>query len=130
MQKQNRKETSILKFLRYIHSYAKNVRTITNLQNFHTYIQILQNSNLILDIIMLSRKEQGLFVYFFVCFLTFSTLCLSPTHKMENLKTFKKKKIREQLMTVNIFVSSIRSKCTCFAGVVTVFRKTEYRHTR
>lgn len=91
MQKQNRKETSILKFLRYIHSYAKNVRTITNLQNFHTYIQILQNSNLILDIIMLSRKEQGLFVYFFVCFLTFSTLCLSPTHKMENLKTFKKK---------------------------------------
>lgn len=32
---------------------CQNVHTITNLQNFHTYIQILQNSNRILDIIVL-----------------------------------------------------------------------------
>lgn len=103
----------------------------TKLSYIHTNITKLKFN--IRHYYVIKKRARAFCFVFFVCFLTFSTLCLSPTHKMENLKTFKKKKIiiiREQLMTVNIFVSSIRSKCTCFAGVVTVFRKTEYRHTR
>lgn len=59
---QNQKETSISNFKMHT-LICRNVHTITNLQNFHTYIQILQNSNRILDI-MLSRKEQQLFFCF------------------------------------------------------------------
>lgn len=42
MQNKTKKETSIFKILKIHTLICQNVHTITNLQNFHTYIQILQ----------------------------------------------------------------------------------------
>lgn len=94
MHKQNRKETSILKFLRYIHSYAKKRaynHKFTKLSYVHTNITKLK-FNIRHYYVIKKRARAFCFVFFSFCFSTFSTLCLSPTHKMENLKTLKTNK--------------------------------------
>lgn len=57
----------------------KNVHKITHLQNFHTYIQILQNANWLLDIV-LPRKEQKKFLFRFFFFFP-NAIVLSQPHK-------------------------------------------------